>query len=361
MTRATTPTAAEIAAVIPAYNVAPQIERVIRSIPASVRHVIVVDDASDDETAAIVGRLLDGRVELIRHRTNQGVGGAMLSGYSRALQRGAEVVVKIDGDGQMDAGRLPALLAPLLAAEADYAKGNRFLHPAELQQMPGLRRAGNLGLTFLTKAASGYWPIFDPTNGYTAIHASVLRLIDPECIAQGYFFESSLLLELRRLRAVVVDVPMPSVYRDEKSSLSPTKALVTFPLHLGSGFVRRILREYFLYNFSAGSALIVAALPLLLFGLIWGSVHWYLSIKTGQLATTGTVLLAVLPIILGVQCLLQALVLDIGSVPRQSLAGRLRDHDLAAVRHGAMEAYFDRSLLVAPSTPSEAGARSGHS
>ena len=159
----------------------------------------------------------------------------MLTGYAEAHRLGAEIVVKMDGDGQMDPAQLPALIAPIVRGEADYAKGNRYLHARQLRSMPLLRRLGNLGLSFLTKLASGYWNIFDPTNGYTAIHAALIPLLNKEDIGRRYFFESSMLLELSLLRAVVRDVYIPARYGDETSHLSILKTLRQFPPALAEG------------------------------------------------------------------------------------------------------------------------------
>ena len=152
-----------IAVVIPAYNASGTVAAVVAGIPAVVSDIVVVDDASTVPLEA----LADPRVVLVRLDQNRGVGGATLAGYDAAIARGAQVLVKMDADGQMDPRHLPALVRPILAHTADYTKGNRFLHAAELRTMPGGRRVGNAGLSFLTKLASGYWPVFDPTNGYS--------------------------------------------------------------------------------------------------------------------------------------------------------------------------------------------------
>jgi dolichol-phosphate mannosyltransferase len=321
-----------IAVVVPAYRAGRRIEQVLRAMPAVVRHVVVVDDASPDDTGAAAAEVAatDPRVKVLRHRDNQGVGGAMLTGYAEALRLGADVVVKVDADGQMDPAQLPRLVAPIARGEADYVKGNRFLFQFPPVRMPLPRMLGNLGLTFLTKLASGYWNIFDPTNGYTAVHASILRRIAPSNVARGYFFESSLLLELRRLSAVVQDVALPARYDGEPSSLSLPHALATFPPRLLAGFVRRLARQYYLYDFTAASVLALLGLPLLLFGAAWGGGQWYVHAQAEKLASTGTVLIGVLPIILGAQLLLEALVLDIRSTPQVPVHPRLGDDPPAA-------------------------------
>jgi len=305
-----------LAVIIPAYRCARQITDVLRSIPPYITHIIIVDDASPDNLADEITELQDERIQYIRHQQNQGVGGAMMTGYKQALSLDAHIIIKMDGDGQMDARYLPALIAPLLSGQADFAKGNRFLHLNDLGQMPKLRLIGNFGLTFLTKLASGYWQIFDPNNGFIAIHREALSLINSKNIHPRYFFESSLLIELNKIRAVVVDVSMPARYGNEISSLSITHSLFNFPFNLLKGLVRRIFRQYFLYDFTAVSLFLTLSFILMLFGGLWGSYHWYLSIETNTAATTGTVMLAVLPVILGFQLLVQAIVLDIQNRPK---------------------------------------------
>ncbi|HEY8860609.1 MAG TPA: glycosyltransferase family 2 protein [Candidatus Limnocylindria bacterium] len=304
-----------IAVVIPAYNASGTVAAVVAGIPATVSDIVVVDDAS----AEPLGQLADPRVVLLRNDANRGVGGATLTGYDAAIARGAEVLVKMDADGQMDSRHLPALVRPIVDGRADYTKGNRFLHSVELRTMPSSRRAGNAGLSFFTKLASGYWPVFDPTNGYTAIHASLVPALDRSRISERFFFETSMLLELGRLRAVVHDVPIPARYQGERSALSKRRAAGEFPPRLAAATWRRIQRQYFIQDFTPVSLFLVAGTLLLLFGLIWGAYHWAESIRFGVAATTGTVMLAVLPVIIGVQLLLQALAQDIGNVPTRPI------------------------------------------
>jgi glycosyltransferase involved in cell wall biosynthesis len=335
--------ACQLAVVVPAYRVGGKIGQVVRNMPPFVQHIIVVDDCSPDDVYAEIQPWLGERVHLVRHKINQGVGGAMLSGYAFALQLRADIVVKMDGDDQMDPAQLPRLVMPIIAGEADYTKGNRFLHTHALHQMPLARRVGNFGLTFLTKLASGYWNVFDPNNGFTAIHREVLSLLNTERISRRYFFESSMLIELRRVQAVVYDVPIPARYGDEVSTLSLKRTLVSFPVNLLKGTLQRLGWQYFLYDFTAVSLLLVLGLLMLLAGAAWGAYHWYISIVFGIVATTGTVLLAVLPIILGFQFLVQALVLDIGSVPRTAVHTRAIESADLLTHASALTDYLDRS------------------
>jgi len=313
-----------IAVVIPAYRVEKKILKVVASIPEFVRTIIVVDDASPDDTFKILQGINDPRLFIFRHERNQGVGGAMITGYNRAVEAGAEIMVKIDGDDQMDPSHMSELILPIINGFADYTKGNRFLHRKQLQKMPLIRQIGNWGLTFLCKAASGYWNIFDPSNGYTAIHADVWKLINTENIAKDYFFEASMLIELRFSDAVVRDVYIPARYEDEESSLSISNVLLTFPWRLFLALAKRFIYKYYLYNFSYGSLAFILGLIFLGFGGIWGIVHWRRSVITGVPATTGTVLIAVLPIILGIQLILQVIEFDISDVPRSALHQNLQ-------------------------------------
>ena len=314
-----------IVAVIPAYRVEAQIQAVLRELPTYLRHVIVVDDASTDRTADLVQAAAkrDRRVILLRHSRNQGVGAAMVTGFRKALELGAGIVVKIDGDGQMDFAHMAPLLAPLVDGRADYTKGNRFRDFAALRKMPLIRRVGNMGLGFLAKAATGYWNLFDPTNGFLAIRAETLRLLPLDVIDRGYYFEISMLANLYLLGAVIQDVPMPARYRDEVSNLAVERVLLEFPFKLLGTFLRRLVLKNFLYDFSMVSIYLLTGIPLLLFGLIFGGVKWLQYWRQGIAAPTGTVILPTLSVLLGIQLLLSAIESDLRSVPRQPLSSPL--------------------------------------
>jgi dolichol-phosphate mannosyltransferase len=311
------------AVIIPAYRAADTISKVLGGIPAWVDAIYVVDDASPDETRARVQAVADPRVRLLAHDVNRGVGGAMVTGYRQALREGADICVKMDADDQMDPGHLSQLIEPLTARRADYTKGNRFHDTEALERMPLLRKVGNAGLSFLIKAASGQWHIFDPTNGYTAIHRTALASLDLRQLHPRYFFESSVLISLRRIGAVVEDVPMPARYGDEPSHLRIGRVLTEFPWLLIRQGMRRILWQYFVADFNAVSLFLLAGSPLVLYGALFGLYHWVESYRRNILTPTGTVMLAVLPLILGFQLLLQALVLDVQSVPQRPLQTRL--------------------------------------
>ena len=315
-----------VAAVIPCYRVESEIQSVLQAVPAYIKHIIVVDDASPDSTAELVSGFAkeDPRITLLRHSSNQGVGGAMVTGYQKALELAAQVVVKIDGDGQMDMDQLPKLILPLIEGKADYTKGNRFRDFKSLQQMPFIRRVGNMGLGFLAKAATGYWAMFDPTNGFNAIRSEVLAQLPLDKIDRTYYFETSMLANLYLIGAVVKDVPMPARYRGEVSSLLVHRILFQFPPRLFSTLLRRLVLKNFIYDFSMGSIYFLTGLPLLLFGIIFGIIKWIQYASIHVPAPTGTVMLATLSVLLGIQFLLSAVEIDLRSVPTEPLSHSLK-------------------------------------
>jgi glycosyltransferase involved in cell wall biosynthesis len=209
--------ALRIAVVIPAFNERRKIVDTVATVPAFVDHIIVIDDASGDDTSrqatlAALGRDEPARVELIRHAANRGVGGAITTGYLRAIAIGADVAVVMAGDGQMDPGDLPALLEPIAAGQADYVKGNRFLHPAIWSTMPASRIVGNVLLSVATRVTSGYHHVFDSQCGYTAIHRTALAAIELGKLFPRYGYPNDLLSRLRVANLRVLDVPVRPVY-----------------------------------------------------------------------------------------------------------------------------------------------------
>jgi glycosyltransferase involved in cell wall biosynthesis len=198
----------KLCVVIPCYNVSKHIEDVINGIPKDISYIIAVNDKSTDNTFSILEQLAESnnKIYIVHHSTNQGVGGAMISGYKKSLELGADITIKMDGDGQMDATNIHKLIQPLIEGKADFSKGNRFRDFRALLAMPPVRRIGNLGLSFLIKAASGYWNIFDPTNGFTAIKNETLAGINFNKLHKRYYFETSMIAELYFSNAVINDV-----------------------------------------------------------------------------------------------------------------------------------------------------------
>jgi glycosyltransferase involved in cell wall biosynthesis len=331
-----------IAAIVPCFRVRDHVLDVLARIGPECNCIYVVDDACPERTGDHVQRFCtDPRVRVLRHAENQGVGGAVITGYRAAIADGCDVLVKIDGDGQMDPALLPAICGPVVTGQADYAKGNRFYDLANIRRMPTARILGNVGLSFLTKLSAGYWDIFDPTNGYTAIHAAVARQLPLGKVSRRYFFETDMLFRLNTVRAVVVDVPMDARYGDESSSLRVTRALGEFLVKNVRNTVKRIFYNYFLRDFSVATLELVVGLALLTFGSVVGIDAWLTSARTGTPTLPGTVMLAGLPILAGLQLVLAFIGFDIASVPRRPLHRVL-------VRHPGVQTHTDALDVTAP-------------
>lgn len=319
--------APRIAVVIPCYRERDHVLDVIARIPPGIADIICVDDGCPDRTGELVEtEATDPRVQVIYSRQNEGVGGATKRGFVAALRAGADIVVKLDGDGQMDPDLIASLTAPIVAGHADYAKGNRFFSLENIATMPRYRIIGNVVMSFVSKFSSGYWNVFDPANGFIAIHASALRVLPLDRISDDYFFESDMLFRLNTLRAVVIDVPMHAQYGDEQSHLDVFASLPVFiGKHIGN-FAKRIFYSYFLRNFSVASIQWVIGPLLLLFGVVFGVHAWRVAEAAGLAATAGTVMLAALPIIVGLQFILAAIDYDVRSVPTVPLHRLLSKH-----------------------------------
>ncbi|MDB5936034.1 MAG: glycosyl transferase family 2 [Massilia sp.] len=320
-----------IAVVIPCYRVTRHILAVIAAIGPEVQRIYVIDDKCPDGSGALVrAECSDPRVQVIEHSENKGVGGAVMTGYAAAIADGAEVIVKIDGDGQMDSSLIPRFVAPIQDGEADYTKGNRFYDLEQIGNMPPMRLIGNAILSLMTKLSSGYWDLFDPTNGFTAIHADAARHLPFGRISRRYFFETDMLFRLNTLRAVVVDVPMDAVYGDEVSNLKISKIVTEFAAKHVRNFFKRLFYNYYLRNMSLASIELPLGVAMLLFGSVYGISHWIYSLRHDLVTPAGTVMVAALPLIMGFQLILAFLAYDIASVPRRAIHTRTRFRKLHA-------------------------------
>ncbi|MEO6823752.1 MAG: glycosyltransferase family 2 protein [Nitrosospira sp.] len=314
----------KIAVVIPSFRVKSHINKVLSSIGLEVWRIYVVDDCCPDESGNFVRQnCRDPRVQVLWNKQNLGVGGAVLAGYRAAIADGANVIVKIDGDGQMDPALLPLFVAPIIAGEADYTKGNRFYNLENVRSMPPVRLIGNAVLSFMTKFSSGYWNIFDPTNGYTAIHANVIRILPLEKIKKRYFFESDMLFRLNTVRAKVMDIPMLARYAEEESNLNVHKVITEFFWHNIANGCKRIFYSYFLRDFSVATLELIFGLILLIGGGIFGAVEWYIHARQSTFASTGTVMLSALPVLSGLQLLLAFINYDVATVPSNAIHEQL--------------------------------------
>jgi dolichol-phosphate mannosyltransferase len=315
---------AKVGVVIPSYRVTAHILDVLARVGPRCQAIYVVDDACPDRSGHFVReRCSDPRVKVVFNEVNLGVGGAVMRGYREAVADGCDVIVKIDGDGQMAPELLEQFVGPILEGYADYTKGNRFFDLSEISQMPLIRLVGNAVLSFMSKISSGYWDVFDPTNGYTAIHARIVEHLPLEKISKRYFFESDMLFRLNTLRCVVLDIPMDANYGDEKSNLKIKSILFDFLFKHIRNFFKRIFYNYFLRDLSPASLELVAGPLLLGMGLTFGATQWYLSAMRNATTPTGTVMLAALQILLGFQLILAFLTHDMQSVPKVPIHKRL--------------------------------------
>jgi len=309
-----------IAVVIPCYRVRHHILDVLQGIGPTVSHIVVVDDACPEMSGKWVQENnQDPRVQVIFHDINRGVGGAVMTGYRTAIESGADILVKIDGDGQMDPALMERFVRPIARGQADYTKGNRFYDLTHLGEMPGLRLIGNAALSFMAKMSTGYWNIFDITNGYTAIHVKVVQLLPLEKISARYFFETDILFRLNLVRALVVDIPMDAKYAGESSSMRIGRIAGEFLWKHVRNFSKRIFYNYFLRDMSVASLELLIGLSMLLFGVVFGVSQWLHSWQSGIGAPLGTVMLAALPTMLGIQFLLAFIGFDVANTPRRAV------------------------------------------
>ncbi|WP_314323451.1 glycosyltransferase family 2 protein [Paenarthrobacter ilicis] len=333
-----------IAAVVPAYKEENHIARVIETMPDFVDDIVIVDDCSPDDTSGAARRADDGRVTLIRHEVNQGVGGAVLTAHKAAMELGADINVVMAGDAQMDPDYLPQLLDPVVDGYG-FAKANRFFSGESFAGMPGYRIFGNIVLSFMTKLASGYWHIFDPQNGYTAIRTEVLRRLPMNKVAARYSFENDLLIHLNILDVPIVDVPIPAVYGNEVSSIKLRKVIPELLAMLFGGFWRRVWWKYMVWSFSAVALLLIAGIALIVMGLVAGI--WVLAASVGS-PTAGSVMLAVVPFVLGVQMLLVSLQLDIQASPNRPSMPPMTDR---TYRAGLENTTGEPGRITRPGSP----------
>jgi glycosyltransferase involved in cell wall biosynthesis len=303
-----------ISVVVPAHNEQALIGKTIATMPDFVDHIVVVDDCSSDDTSAAAAAVGDPRVTILRHEVNQGVGGAILSGHQRALEIGGDINVVMAGDAQMDPDYLPSLLDPIVDEGYGFTKANRFFSMESFATMPRHRIFGNVVLSFMTKLASGYWHLFDPQNGYTAIRQDVLQRLRLDKIARGYNFENDLLINLCILSVRARDVPIPAVYGMEISGIKLHRVIPRLSGSLFKGFWKRIWMKYVLWSFSPIALLLFTAIFLMLFGTGIG-IFVLVNTLGPKTASVGTVLLSVGPLMTGIYMLIQALVLDIEETP----------------------------------------------
>jgi len=308
-----------VVCVIPSYRAANSIAEVVRGALERVDVVVVVDDACPENTAGVVDCEFRGdrRVVTLRHARNAGVGAAMKTGMAYALGLGADFIVKIDADGQMNPAFIPAMLDVMRSKPSiALVKGNRFYDASLALAMPVIRLLGNSALTLLTRIATGFWSSIDPTNGFVMIRASSLRRIRLESLANRYYFEISLLAAVAMRRFEIAEMEMPPIYGSQPSNLSVWKTTLDFPGRLVVTLAKRLAWQYIVRDMNVGSVMLVLGSLLMTTSVAYGGTAWLQAAHSGVPRTPGTVMLAFLPFITGFQLLVNALIYDVQFSPK---------------------------------------------
>lgn len=303
-----------ICCVIPTYKARATICAVVRGALEYADAVVVVDDACPQRSGDAVEEEFAGHpsVVVVRHEANRGVGGATKTGIAAALELGAEIIIKLDADGQMDPRYIPSIVAVFEAdPSVEFVKGNRFIDMNLVRAMPKRRLFGNSVLSLLLKLSSGYWNLIDPANGYLAFRAAKLRQLPWRDLADRYFFEGHVLCMLGMRKARIAEMEMPAIYGGEESSLSILRVVFEFPPKLLKLSLKRVLFQYFIYDVNLGTLYLCLGTALAAAGFLFGAYQWVESVVTGVPRTTGTVMVAVLLLLMGFQLLLNALMHDV--------------------------------------------------
>ncbi len=302
-----------IAAVVPAYNEERLIGRVIETMPPLVDKIVVINDCSRDRTPHIVREYQKNdsdRVVLLEHECNQGVGGAIVTGFKWCQERAIDIVVIMDGDAQMDPQDLPALLDPIVLGEGDYTKGNRLVTGDAWRRIPTVRYLGNAAMSMLTKIASGYWHVADSQCGYCAISSDALKKIDWDRMFKRYGHPNCRLTLLNVENISVCDVPVKPVYGiGEKSGIKPIRMIPKFSWLLFRLFLRRMFEKYVVRDFHPLVLFYLSGILLAASGLIYG-LYMIMLRELGRSLTDHSPLLAVFLFISGWQFLLFAMWFD---------------------------------------------------
>jgi len=302
-----------IAVVVPAYNEEKLIGRVLETMAEWVDKIVVVNDASKDNTAAEVKKFeeaLGGRLILLEHKKNQGVGGAIVTGYKWARDNSIDITAVMGGDAQMDPMNLPKLLNPVVDGEADYTKGNRLITGGTWQLMPKTRYLGNAFLSLLTKIASGYWHVADFQCGYTAISLKVLKVVNLDKVYKRFGMPNDILIRLNVHYVRVKDVPVRAIYNiGEKSGIKIWKIVPTLSFLLLRMFFWRMKQKYIIRDFHPLVFFYLLGIPCTTIGTFFGFYMFFYRLFVGRVAATSA-LFAALLIITGLQFLLFAMWFD---------------------------------------------------
>jgi glycosyltransferase involved in cell wall biosynthesis len=306
---------------IPALNEEGFINKTLDNVPDFVNRVYVIDDGSTDKTQDIVKEYAkkDKRVKLLINERNRGNGYSVVRAFKEAIKEGYDINCIVAGDNQCRQEYLASIIDEVVDDHCEYAKANRFVHMDELKQMPTFRKVSNVFMSFINKFATGYYSVFDPLNSYSATRVSALKKMDLDSISHRYDFENSYLLHLYLINARVKDVPVPALYAGETSTINLVPYIFRTTRTLTKSFFKRVYYKYILFSLHPIALFLVFGSLLFLFGLIYGLVIGIMALHPGHHpASTATVMISVLPLILGFQLLLQAIVLDIENEPKST-------------------------------------------
>ena len=302
-----------ISVVIPVFNVGESIKNFLKQIPEYVDQIYLIDDCCPLKTGKIVEENISNfkKVSISYNNKNLGVGGAVKVGYQESLKNNIDIIVKIDGDNQMNPNEINKLVKPLLNGEYGYAKGNRFLMKEEIENYPIVKFYGNIFLSFMSKLSSGYWDIFDPINGYTAITKECLQKLNLDKIDNGYFFESDMLYNLYLCKFRVKDIPVKiKYYKNQIQNMSVIKESFNFLFKNISRTIRRVKIIYFNNNFTLGSFFAGMFFLNFVFTLFYGGFNYFYHYISNEFAPTGVIVISAVSLLLMFLSLMIFLILD---------------------------------------------------
>ena len=306
----------ETAVVIPCYNEEKMITQTIKKIPEYIDHIIAVNDASTDNTIGVLNKLKKqyGKLIVVDNKVNQGVGGALIAGYDYAIKNTKATAIGIvAGDDQFDSSYLKSMLDDFIDQSADYVKASRFFHREAFKTMPKYRQFGNIFISLLTKFSTGYYSITDITNGCGWLRREIIEKVDFSIVEKRYDYETSMLTALSIANAKVIDHAVPAHYGDEKSTIKLIPTAWRNLKAVWKGFWRRIYYKYVLYGFHPVALFLFTGMFFLIISLLLAIFLLYVKLFAHQSPTAGSVMLAVLPFILGIQLTLTALTIDVSN------------------------------------------------
>lgn len=308
----------KVAIVVPAYNEEKLITKTVQTMPDFVDLILVVNDGSTDRTLEVLQGLKDDHknLEVLTNDPNRGLGYSLVRGYKEALSRDIDIVGTLAGDAQCDPEYLHKLCDKLIDEDWDYVKANRFNNLDALRAMPPFRRVGNIVISLLNKFATGYYSIFDSQNGYGVFKKSTMERLPFELIGERYDYENTMLLAMGVINGRVKDIPVPAVYGEEVSTIKFFPVMRRALSVLFKGFWKRIYYKYVIFNFHPLALFLFSGLVLSVLGFGFGVYLAYSRIFLGSAPSSGTVMLSVLPLLLGVQLVLTAIVMDVNNENR---------------------------------------------